>query len=63
VLYCHFPGAEGTPRSVLRELFERFPATREAFARHGVFLIEFEAGSIDGGLESTQEAEEAAGRR
>jgi ATP-dependent Clp protease ATP-binding subunit ClpC len=60
LLYCHFPPGWAAPRSVLRELWERRPDTRAAFARAGIFVIEFEAGSVDEPWETTGEVEESA---
>jgi hypothetical protein len=47
MLYCHFEDDDPFPRSVMRLLWERYPETREAFREQGIFVIEFQVGSVD----------------
>jgi hypothetical protein len=62
LLYCHFPGDDPFPRSVLKLLWEQRPEVKEAFRQRGIFVIEFQAGSVDFDEHVSREDAEARAR-
>src|SRR6185295_876198 len=60
MLYCHFQSDDPFPRSIFRELWERYPETMEAFRAAGLFVIEFEVDVLFAGIETLEEAEASA---